>query len=65
MPRLRFGIRNAAGYEIYSWTAITARKVLGPGEAIEFRSRLASPPAEGRDVAVRFFNRRDMLAGIR
>ncbi len=65
VPRLRFGIRNAAGYEIYSWTAIAARRVLGPGEAIDFRSRLASPPAEGRSVAVRFFNRRDMLAGIR
>ena len=65
VPRLRFAIRNAAGYEIYSWTAIAARNVLGPGEAIDFRSRLASPPAEGRDVAVRFFNRRDMLSAIR
>jgi predicted Zn finger-like uncharacterized protein len=65
VPRLRFAIRNAAGHEIYSWTAIATRNALGPGEAIDFRSRLASPPAEGRDVAVRFFTRRDMVAGIR
>jgi predicted Zn finger-like uncharacterized protein len=65
IPRLRFAIRNAAGYEIYSWTSIASRNAIGPGEAIDFRSRLASPPAEGRDVAVRFFNRRDLLAGMR
>jgi predicted Zn finger-like uncharacterized protein len=65
VPRLRFAIRNASGYEIYSWTTIAGRTVLAPGEAIDFRSRLASPPADGRDVAVRFFNRRDMLTGMR
>ena len=65
VPRLRFAIRNASGYEIYSWTTIASRAALGPGEVIDFRSRLASPPADGRDVSVRFFNRRDMLAGMR
>jgi predicted Zn finger-like uncharacterized protein len=65
VPRLRFGVRNEAGLEIYAWTSVPARTILGPGEAVEFRSRLASPPAEARDVVVRFFNRRDVVAGIR
>ena len=30
-----------------------------------FRSRLASPPADGHDVQVRFFTRRDAVAGLR
>jgi hypothetical protein len=29
-----------------------------------FRSLLAAPPREGRDVVVRFFNRRDLVADI-
>jgi predicted Zn finger-like uncharacterized protein len=64
VPRLRFGVRNAAGYEIYSWTAVASRPIAAPGERIAFRSRLASPPAEARDVLVRFFNRRD-AGGLR
>lgn len=64
VPRLRFGVRNEAGLEIYAWTSVPARTILGPGEAVEFRSRLASPPAEARDVVVRFFNRRDVVAGL-
>jgi len=63
VPRLRFGVRDGAGLEIYAWTGVPARTVLAPEEALEFRSRLASPPAEARDVIVRFFNRRDIVAG--
>jgi hypothetical protein len=65
VPRLKFTVRNRAGQEIYSWTALPARTVLPPGEAVAFRSRLASPPPESRDVLVRFFNRRDLVAGVR
>ena len=54
-----------AGKEIYSWTAMPGRTLLGPGETLPFRSRLASPPGESRDVSVRFFTRRDALAGER
>jgi predicted Zn finger-like uncharacterized protein len=64
VPRLRFGLRNEAGQEIYSWTALPDRKALGAGETLAFRSRLATPPPEGRDVVVRFFNRRDLVADI-
>jgi predicted Zn finger-like uncharacterized protein len=65
VPRLRFALRSPAGHEIYAWTTVTARSILAPGETAAFRTRLASPPAEGRDVIVRFFNRRDLLAGAR
>ena len=64
VPRLRFGVRNEAGLEIYAWTSVPARTILGPHESVDFRSRLASPPAEARDVVVRFFNRRDIVAGL-
>jgi len=39
--------------------------VLGAFENMPFRSRLASPPAEGHDIQVRFFTRRDAVAGLR
>jgi predicted Zn finger-like uncharacterized protein len=62
VPRLKFIVRNAARQEIYAWTAVAARTVLPGGEAVAFRTRLASPPAEGRDVVVRFVNRHDIVA---
>jgi predicted Zn finger-like uncharacterized protein len=65
VPRLRFAVRNASGEEVYTWTAQPERSMLAPGEALAFRARLASPPPEGRDVLVRFFNRRDLVAGLR
>jgi hypothetical protein len=65
VPRLRFAMRNAAGHEIYAWTTVTGRSILAPGETATFRSRLASPPSEGRDVIVRFLNRRDLMSGMR
>ena len=57
--RLRFSLRDASGKEIYSWTALPSRSIIEAGDSVPFRSRLASPPAVGRDVVVRFFNRRD------
>lgn len=64
VPRLRLALRNEAKGEIYAWTAQPARSILAAGDALPFRSRLASPPADARDVQVRFFNRRDMMAGL-
>lgn len=65
VPRLKFIIRNAARQEIYSWTSVPSRAVLPPGEAVAFRTRLASPPAQARDVLVRFVTRRDIVGAIR
>jgi predicted Zn finger-like uncharacterized protein len=63
IPRLRFLVRDANGTEIYAWNALLDQPVLKPGEKAWFKSRLASPPADGRDIVVRFFNRHDLTAG--
>jgi len=65
VPRLRFALRNAAGGEVYTWTVPPAQPTLAPGAALPFRSRLAAPPEDVRDVLVRFYNRRDTVAGLR
>jgi predicted Zn finger-like uncharacterized protein len=62
LPRLRFSVRDAQGAEIYAWNAVLEQTVLNPGERAWFKSRLASPPPEGRNIDIRFFNKRD-LAG--
>jgi predicted Zn finger-like uncharacterized protein len=64
VPRLRFALRNGAGHEVYAWTLQPAKPTLGSGNGLAFRTRLASPPGDGRDVIVRFFNRRDRTAGL-
>ena len=63
VPRLRFAARNATGQEVYVWTAKPERSVLNPGEALEFQSSLAKPPADATDVMVRFFTASDAMAG--
>ena len=60
LPRLRFVVRDAQGTEIYGWNAVLEQPGLNPGDKTWFRSRLASPPAEGRSIDVRFFNKRDV-----
>ncbi len=61
-PRLRFVVLDEKGVEIYAWNSVIEQAVLQPGERVSFRSRLASPPADARTIAVRFFNRRDIGA---
>lgn len=63
LPRLRFSVRDGQGTEIYAWNSVLDQSALQPGERIPFRSRLASPPPEGRNIDIRFFNRRDITAG--
>jgi predicted Zn finger-like uncharacterized protein len=63
LPRLRFSVRDAQGAEIYAWNAVLEQPVLKPGETASFKSRLASPPPEGRNIDVRFFNKRDLNGG--
>jgi len=65
VPRLRFAARDAMGQEIYTWTSMPSRGVLGPGEKLEFRSRLVSPPPTASDVIVRFSNPQDAAAGAK
>jgi predicted Zn finger-like uncharacterized protein len=59
VPRLRFSLRDAAGAEVYHWTALPGQSMLGPGDVLLFRTRLASPPPQGQDIVIRFFNRND------
>ena len=63
LPRLRFSVRDAQGGEIYAWNAVLEQTSLKPGERAWFKSRLASPPPEGRNIDVRFFNKRDLAGG--
>jgi predicted Zn finger-like uncharacterized protein len=60
LPRLRFVVRDERGTEIYAWSAVLEQQGLNPGDKAWFRSRLASPPAEGRSLDVRFFTKRDL-----
>lgn len=60
VPRLRFALRNSSGVEVYAWTSLPSSPVAAAGEVLSFRSRLASPPGDTRDVVVRFFHRRDI-----
>jgi predicted Zn finger-like uncharacterized protein len=63
LPRLRFSVRDAQGTEIYAWNAVLEQPLLKPGERAWFKSRLASPPPEGRNIDIRFFNKRDLARG--
>jgi predicted Zn finger-like uncharacterized protein len=63
LPRLRFAVCDAQGAEVYAWNAVLEQSVLKPGDRAWFKSRLASPPPEGRTIDIRFFNKRDVAAG--
>ena len=63
LPRLRFAVRDAQGAEIYAWNTVLEQTALQPGERAKFKSRLASPPAEGKSIDIRFFNKRDIAGG--
>jgi predicted Zn finger-like uncharacterized protein len=65
VPRLRLAVIGPDARELYSWTALLPRSVLSEGEKLPFRSRLASPPAEGKQVMVRFLTRLDLTANGR
>ena len=61
VPLLRFAIRNAEHQEIYSWTAAPTHERLSAGRRLAFRSELILPPADTRDVEVRFVAHDDSL----
>jgi predicted Zn finger-like uncharacterized protein len=63
VPRVRLAVLGTSGQELYSWTALLPRSTLSEEEKVSFRSRLASPPPEGREVLVRFLTRNDLTSG--
>jgi predicted Zn finger-like uncharacterized protein len=65
LPRLRFAVLGKDHQEIYSWSAQTDQANLKPGEKINFRRRLAAPPADGQDVSVRFVTASDSTSGLK
>ena len=54
VPKVTVSLRGPEGREIYAWTSEAARTTLAKGESTTFKARLASPPADGREVVVRF-----------
>jgi predicted Zn finger-like uncharacterized protein len=62
VPDLRFAARNAAGQEIYTWIVRPARRMLDPGGKLSFHSELSSPPADAKDVLVRFVTPQEAAA---
>lgn len=55
VPPVEIVVRERAGAPpLYTWTTLASQDTLGPGEAARFRAKLVEPPAEGREVAVRF-----------
>lgn len=65
LPRVRLAVLGDNGVEIYSWTALLPRSILYPHERVSFKSRLASPPAQGKEIMVRFLTRADLTASVR
>ena len=65
VPRVRLAVLGPNGQELYSWTALLQRSILADSEKVSFRSRLASPPPEGREVLVRFLTRADLTVSAR
>lgn len=52
VPGLKLTARGADGRPLYVWTTNAATSKLAPGETTTFRSRLAAPPDEAREVVV-------------
>jgi predicted Zn finger-like uncharacterized protein len=54
VPLIEIRLSDADGRTLYTWTTEAPRKSLKAGEALHFRTRLATPPEAGRNVEVRF-----------
>jgi predicted Zn finger-like uncharacterized protein len=54
IPSLRFGLRDAAGNEVYDWTVDSTARPLRGGESTTFVTRIATPPEAARNVEIRF-----------
>jgi predicted Zn finger-like uncharacterized protein len=54
VPPIEIGLRGAEGQMLYTWTNTPPRPTLTASDTAPFRARLAAPPAEARQVLVRF-----------
>lgn len=60
VPRVRIAVLGPSQQELYAWTTLPQRSILADNEKVAFRSRLASPPPNGKEVLVRFLTRSDL-----
>jgi hypothetical protein len=54
VPRVRVGLTNEAGREIYHWNFVVPDRELQPGQSTAFSTTLASPPEGAKHLAVTF-----------
>ena len=54
VPPIEIGVRGAEGQMLYTWTNDPPRKTMAMSDTARFRARLAAPPADARQVLVRF-----------
>jgi predicted Zn finger-like uncharacterized protein len=62
VPPIEIGVRGAEGHMLYTWTNDPPRPTLTTSDTAQFTARLAAPPAEARQVLVRFAAGRDGAA---
>jgi hypothetical protein len=54
VPGITVVVRSEGKAPLYTWTTAPPKPTLASGETMEFKARLDSPPAAGRDVRVSF-----------
>lgn len=54
VPALRVVLRDDQQNVVYSWRASSPKSSVRPGEAVRFRTHLATPPGNAASVLVRF-----------
>ena len=62
IPEIVTALKSADGRDVYTWTSPAPKATLAPGEIAAFRTRLATPPANARDVVLRFASADDAIA---
>jgi hypothetical protein len=61
VPPLHLVAQNSDHQQTYSWATPPARQALAPGETMPFRSEVALPPPDTREIMVRFVDHDDSL----
>jgi predicted Zn finger-like uncharacterized protein len=64
VPEIVAALKGPDGRDLYTWTAPAPKATLAPGEIASFRTRLAAPPENGRDVVLRFASADDVSVTV-
>jgi hypothetical protein len=65
VPALRLALRGAARDELYAWIVEPPKRAASPGESLRFRARLPAPPADAKEVTVRFARDTELKLGMK